>query len=43
MCFSCGGPVGNEQMAHSQIVVAIAFSLIFEMDVALVFHRRRPF
>ena len=43
VCFPCGGPVGNEQMAHSQIVVAIAFSLIFEMDVALVFHRRRPF
>ena len=38
---SCGGPGGNEQMAHSQIVVAIAFSLTFEMDVALV-RRRRP-
>ena len=33
-------PDGNEQMAHSQIVVVIAFSLTFDMDVALVFHRR---
>ena len=47
-CFLCGPklsvsvrvPGGNEQMAHSQIVVVIAFSLTFEMDVALVFHRR---
>ena len=39
---SCGEPGGNEQMAHSQIVVVIAFSLTFEMDVALVLHRR-PF
>ena len=30
----------NKQMAHSQIVVVIAFSLSFEMDVALVRHRR---
>ena len=37
---SCGEPCGNEQMAHSQIVVVIAFSLTFEMDVALVLHRR---
>ena len=36
----CGEPGGDEQMAHSQIVVVIAFSLIFEMDVALVLHRR---
>ena len=27
-------------MAHSQIAVVIAFSLTFEMDVRLVFHRR---
>ena len=48
-CFLCGPklsvsvrvPGGNEQMAHSQVVVLIAFSLTFEMDVALVF-RRRP-
>ena len=39
---SCGEPGGNEQMAHSQIVVVIALSLTFEMDVALVLHRR-PF
>ena len=39
---SCGEPGGNEQMAHSQIVVVIAFSLIFEIDVAIVLHRR-PF
>ena len=37
---SCGEPGGNEQMAHSQIVVVIVFSLIFEMDIALVLHRR---
>ena len=30
----------NKQMAHSQIVVVITFSLSFEMDVALVLHRR---
>ena len=30
----------NKQMAHSQIVVVIAFSLGFEMGVALVLHRR---
>ena len=30
----------NKQMAHSQIVVVIAFSLSFEMDVVLVLHRR---
>ena len=30
----------NKQMAHSQIVVVIAFSLSFDMDVALVRHRR---
>ena len=33
-------PSGNTQMAHSQIVVVIAFSLTFEMDVALVLHGR---
>ena len=33
-------PSGNKQMAHSQIAVVIAFSLTFEMDVRLVFHRR---
>ena len=33
---SCGEPSGNKQMAHSQLVVVIAFSLVFEMDVALV-------
>ena len=27
-------------MAHSDIVVVIVFSLSFDMDVALVFHRR---
>ena len=37
---SCGEPGSNEQMAHSQIVVVIAFPLTFEMDVALVLHRR---
>ena len=37
---SCGEPWGNEQMAHSQIVIVIAFSLTFEMGVALVLHRR---
>ena len=35
---SCDGLSGDEQMAHSQIVVVIAFSSMFEMDVALVFH-----
>ena len=30
----------NKQMAHLQIVVVIAFSLILEMDVALVLHCR---
>ena len=38
--FSCGEPGGNEQMAHSQIVVVIVFSLMFEMDDAIVLHRR---
>ena len=37
---SCGEPGGNEQMAHSHIVVAIVFSLFFEMDVAVVVHLR---
>ena len=36
----CDEPSGNKQMAHSQIAVVIAFSLTFEMDVRLVFHRR---
>ena len=30
----------NKQMAHSHIVVVIAFSLSFEMDGALVLHQR---
>ena len=38
--FFCDEPSGNKQMAHSQIAVVIAFSLTFEMDVRLVFHRR---
>ena len=33
---------GNEQMAHSQIVVVIAFSSSFETDVCLVRHLRPP-
>ena len=33
-------PSGNTQMAHSQIVVVIAFSLTFDMDVVLVLHGR---
>ena len=40
MGFFCDEPSGNKQMAHSQIAVVIAFSLTFEMDVRLVFHRR---
>ena len=37
---SCGEPGDNEQMAHSQIVVVIVFSLTFEMDAVSVLHRR---
>ena len=37
---SCGEPGGNEQMAHSQIVVAIVFSFFVEMDVAVAVHLR---
>ena len=36
---SCGEPDGNKQMAHSQIVVVIVFSLIFEVDVVSVLRR----
>ena len=36
----CDELSGNKQMAHSYIVVVIAFSLTFEMDVALVVHGR---
>ena len=36
---SCGGPDGNKQMAHSQIVVVFVFSLTFEVDVVSVLHR----
>ena len=39
---TCDELIRNKHMAHSQIVVVIAFSLTFEMDVALVLHRR-PF
>ena len=31
---SCDEPSGNKQMAHSQIVVVIVFSLTFEIYVA---------
>ena len=37
---ACDELSGNKQMAHSQIVVVIAFSLRFDMDVALVLHGR---
>ena len=37
---ACDELSGNTQMAHSQIVVVIEFSLLFEMDVALVLHGR---
>ena len=37
---SCNEPSGSKQMAHSKIVVVIAFSFLFEMDVVLVLHRR---
>ena len=35
---ACDELSGNKQMAHSQIVIVIEFSLLFEMDVALVLH-----
>ena len=35
---TCDEPIGNKQMAHSQIVVLIKLSLVFDMDVALVIH-----
>ena len=37
---ACDELSGNKQMAHSQIIVVIVFSLVFEMDVALVLHGR---
>ena len=39
---ACDELSGNKQMAHSQIVVVIAFSFAFDMDVVFVYHRR-PF
>ena len=36
---SCGEPDGNEQMAHSQIVVVIVFPFSFEVDVVSVLHQ----
>ena len=40
MGVACDGLSGNKQMAHSQLVVVIAFSLTFAMDFALVLHGR---
>ena len=38
MTVTCGESSDNSQMAHPLIVVVIALSLAFEMDVGVVLH-----